>query len=131
MELTLSAAGTYTLVIANGAYAGCDTGTSCTLTGSFSSSSTQITMEPGGFSFEYWGIMKDEITFNYSIQGNKMTLTMDHEGTRVTIVLQSAEAFSKRYSDYGAFGAGPAITRTRVHGVDMIALVVGGELMFR
>ena len=79
VELRLSAAGTYTFVIANDAFGFCETGTTCTDTGRFSSTSTQITMDAG---------TEDEITFNYSLRGTTLTLTTDVEGTQLTMVLQ-------------------------------------------
>jgi hypothetical protein len=78
MQVTLTSAKTYTLVITDDAFGACDAGTSCTETGSYSSTSTQITLDPG----------PDEVTFNYSIQGNTMTFTGNIDGDPVTVVLQ-------------------------------------------
>jgi hypothetical protein len=79
MRITLTASKTYTVVVTDDALGTCETATDCTETGSYSSTSTQITIDPG---------LEDEVTFNYSIQGTTMTFTGDIDGTPVTIILQ-------------------------------------------
>jgi lipocalin-like protein len=79
MQITLTAAKTYTFVITNDALGSCDGATSCTQSGTYSSTSTQITFDPGD---------PDEVTLNHSAQGTTMTLTGDIDGDPVTIVLQ-------------------------------------------
>lgn len=79
MRLTLTAARTYTMVITNDAIGACDEDSSCTAAGTYSSTSTQLTFDPG---------LEDEVTFTYLIQGSTMTLTGDIDGTPVTMVLQ-------------------------------------------
>ena len=81
LTITLSAAKTYTIVVTDDLLGTCDQGTTCTETGSYSSTSTQITIDPG---------LEDEVTFNYSIQGNSMTFTGSIDGNPVTVVLQKA-----------------------------------------
>ena len=79
MELTLTAGKTYTIVITDDFLGTCDPETSCTESGSYSSTSTQITMDPG---------TEDEVTFNYSISGSTMTFTGNIEGIPVTMILR-------------------------------------------
>ena len=79
MTLTLTAAKTYTIVITDDAIGTCDQATTCTETGTYSSTSTEITIDPA---------TDDEVTFNYSIQGSTMTFTGNIDGTPVTMVLQ-------------------------------------------
>jgi hypothetical protein len=79
MELTLTAGKTYTIVITGDAIGTCEAASDCTETGSYSSTSTQITIDPG---------LEDEVTFNYSINGTTMTFTGDIDGIPVTMVLQ-------------------------------------------
>lgn len=79
MELTLTAARTYTIVITDDLLGLCEPATSCTETGTYSATSTRITMDPN---------TEDEVTFNYSINGTTMTFTGDIEGTQVTMILR-------------------------------------------
>lgn len=79
MRITFTAARTYSMVITNDAFGSCDEENSCTATGTYSSTSTHLTFDPG---------LEDEITFTYSIQGATLTLTGDIDGTPVSIVLQ-------------------------------------------
>ena len=80
-RLTLTAARTYTFLITNDITDACEGATTCTDTGAYSSTSTQITLDPG---------TPDAITFNYAIQGSTLTLTGDIEGIPVTMVLQKS-----------------------------------------
>lgn len=79
MKLTLSASKSYTIVITNDAIGSCENATTCTDTGIFSSTSTQITMDPG---------TTNEITFSYVINGSTMTFTGNIDDVPVTVVLQ-------------------------------------------
>ena len=79
MELTLTASETYTIVITDDFLGTCDPEPTCTETGSYSSTSTQITLDPN---------TEDEVTFNYSINGTTMTFTGNIEGTQVTMILR-------------------------------------------
>jgi len=79
MKFTFTAAETYSLVITGDAIGGCETSSDCTENGTYSATTTRITMDAG---------TPDEVTFNYSIQGTRLTFTGDIEGTPVTIVLQ-------------------------------------------
>ena len=79
MELTLTAARTYTVVITDDFFDTCEGATSCTETGSYSSTATRITMDPG---------TEDEATFNYSINGSTMTFTADVDGIPVIMILR-------------------------------------------
>lgn len=56
----------------------CDVGTSCTTTGTWSSTSTTFTLDPG---------TEDEVVFNYTINGNTMTWTGSINGNAATVVL--------------------------------------------
>ena len=79
MKLTLTAGKTYTMVITDDFFGSCESAASCTESGSYSSTSTRITMDPN---------TEDEVTFNYSINGTTMTFTGDIEGTQVTLILR-------------------------------------------
>jgi len=79
MKLTLTAGKTYTIVITDDVFGSCEAAASCTESGSYSSTSTRITMDPN---------TEDEVTFNYSINGTTMTFTGDIEGTQVTMILR-------------------------------------------
>lgn len=79
VKITLTAGKTYTLVITNDFTGACEDSPNCTDTGAYSSTSTQITLDPG---------TPDEVTFNYAIQGSTMTLTGDIDGIPVTMKLQ-------------------------------------------
>ena len=78
MKLTFTAGNTYTIVIKDDIFDYCDTGTSCTESGSYAVTATQVRMDPG---------TEDEVTFNYSVQGATLTFTTDVEGTRLTMIL--------------------------------------------
>ena len=79
MKFTFTATDTYSLVITGDAFGGCETSSDCTENGTYAATTTRITMDAG---------TPDEVTFNYSIQGARLTFTGDVEGTPVTIVLQ-------------------------------------------
>lgn len=78
--MTFASGGTYTLDVTNDLVDICDTGpgTDCIVTGSFSSSGGQLTVDPGTV---------DEVVFDFTIQGTTLTLTGDIGGTPATIVL--------------------------------------------
>lgn len=78
--ITLNDNGTYSLAVSGdtlGAF--CDSGTSCSDSGSFESTSTTLTFDPGTV---------DEAAFDYSISGNTLTLDGEIEGTAVTATFQ-------------------------------------------
>ncbi|HUG40164.1 MAG TPA: hypothetical protein VMM12_06760 [Longimicrobiales bacterium] len=81
LELTLSAGGTATAVIAgDDLHAFCvDPATACTITGDYTSTSSTITLDLGD---------DDESTFTYQIQGSTMTWTGDIGGTPITASFQ-------------------------------------------
>jgi hypothetical protein len=78
LSIALSAAGTYTLTVTNDLIEACDGAANCTQTGSYTATSTQLTMDPGTV---------DTITFGYTIQGTTLTLSGNIDGTPVTVVL--------------------------------------------
>ena len=55
----------------------CDVGTSCTETGSYTASDTQIILDPN----------EDPQTLNYLISGSTVTVNADMEGTPITLVM--------------------------------------------
>ena len=81
IELTLTAARTYTVLVTGDLIGSCDPVSDCTDTGTYSFTPNQITMDAG---------TEDEVTFNYATQGTTMTFTGDVEGTPITMVLQRA-----------------------------------------
>ena len=80
LTMTFTSGGSYTLQFTN-APAGtfCQAGTNCTESGSFTSTASTLTFDPGTV---------DETTFNYVIQGTTVTVTGVIEGDQVTIVLE-------------------------------------------
>ena len=66
----------YALVITNAQADLCDGAANCTNTGTYSATSSQITLDPG---------TPDAITFSYTISGSTMTWTGSIEGIPVTI----------------------------------------------
>jgi hypothetical protein len=79
MEITFTTAGTYTVNITNDALGTCGGPTSCTESGTYTATSTRITLDPGS---------EDETVFNFAIQGNTMTFTWTIAEASVTMVLQ-------------------------------------------
>ena len=77
LTFTINEGGTYSLAVTGDAVGACDTGTSCTNTGTWSSTTTTFTLDPG---------TQDAVTFNYSISGNTMTWTGSIDGNAATIV---------------------------------------------
>jgi hypothetical protein len=89
MRLTLSADGTYSVVIENDSFGYCAPGPSCSATGQYSSTPTQIRID----SARAWWMgpgTEEEITFDYSMHGTTMMFTTDIEGTRTTLILQKS-----------------------------------------
>jgi len=66
----------YSLTVTNDLADICQGTTSCTTSGTYSATSSQITLDPG---------TTDEVTFSYNIQGSTMTWTGFIEGAPVTI----------------------------------------------
>jgi hypothetical protein len=81
LSIALSADDTYTLTVANDLIGACEPDLSCSQTGSYAATSTQLTIDPG---------TADAVSFSYAIQGNTMTLTGSIDGIPVTIVLTRA-----------------------------------------
>jgi hypothetical protein len=81
MVVTLAPGGTYTISFTNDVVGLCDPdpGPDCTFTGTYSSTASTLTLDPGTI---------DETTFNYTIVGTTVTLTGTIDGAAVTIVLQ-------------------------------------------
>jgi hypothetical protein len=79
ITITFQSNGNYSVEITNDVAGLCDVGTSCTLTGPYSSGSGTVTLDPG---------TQDETVFDYTITGTTLTLTGNIDGTDVTIVLQ-------------------------------------------
>jgi len=76
LRVTLSATGTYTLVVTGDLVGSCDPGPNCTETGNYTYTATNITIDPG---------LADEVTFAYTIQGTTLTFTGSIGGNPVTI----------------------------------------------
>jgi hypothetical protein len=80
MTISFTGAKTYTAQLTDPSGDSCDNGaTTCTETGAYTSTSTQITLDPG---------TDDEVTLAYSIQGITMTFTGNLDGIPVTMVLE-------------------------------------------
>jgi hypothetical protein len=77
LTLTLTNANTYTIVIENDTLGACEPGPDCTQNGNYTSTSTQITLDPD--------LPEETTTFAYTIQGSVLTLTGSIDGTPVTI----------------------------------------------
>jgi hypothetical protein len=78
MTLTVNSDGTYSLFFNNDLIGSCNGTSSCTQTGDYSKTSSQLTFDAG---------TADETTLNYAISGNSMTLTGTIDGTPVTLIL--------------------------------------------
>lgn len=81
LTLTLTASGTYTLVITGDLIDACDPGPNCTETGAYTFTATTITVAPN---------TADAVTFAYSIQGTTMTFTGSLNGIPATITFTRA-----------------------------------------
>ncbi len=57
----------------------CDSGTSCTITGTYSSTGSTITFDPGDV---------DSVVASYSISGDTMTMTATDAGTTIVAVFE-------------------------------------------
>lgn len=79
VEITFTAAGTYSVTMTGNLSDACGPASTCTETGTYASTSTRITMDPGS---------EDEMVFNYSIQRSTMTFTGEIEGVAVKMILQ-------------------------------------------
>lgn len=77
MEITFTAVRTFTWVTRDEVYDSCE-GQTCTVTGTYSATSTQITMTSA----------PEDVIFNYAIQGTTMTFTGTESGVPVTMVLR-------------------------------------------
>lgn len=74
LTLTLSEAGDYTLDISGDLIGACEPNPSCTQTGAYTNTETEITLDPG---------TAEEVTLSYVIQGTTLTLTGAINGTPV------------------------------------------------
>lgn len=81
LTLTLTAAGTYSLVVTGDVVGICDPGPNCTQTGAYRSTATTITTDPG---------TAGEQTFAYTIQGTTLTFTGSLSGVPATITFTKA-----------------------------------------
>ena len=79
MTLTLTAADTYILIITDDVFETCLPAESCTQTGTYSATATQITLDPG---------LRDGGAFNYAINGTTMTFNGEIGAVPVTMVWQ-------------------------------------------
>ena len=77
MSFVFADDGTYSFTVANDQGGLCDVGTSCTETGNYTASDTQIILDPN----------EDPQTLNYSISGSTVTVNADMEGTPITLVM--------------------------------------------
>lgn len=64
LTVTLDDSGTYTFEVENDLIGVCDPDPDCSEDGTYTSTDTQITLDPG---------TEDEVTFNYTITGSTMT----------------------------------------------------------
>lgn len=79
VEITFTPAGTYSVTMTGDFSEACGIASTCTETGTYASTSTRITLDPGS---------EDELVLSYSIQGRTMTFTGEVEGMAVKMVLQ-------------------------------------------
>ena len=77
MSFAFASDGTYVFTVANDQGGLCDVGVSCTETGSYTATDTQIVLDPDD----------DPQTLNYTISGTTVTVNANIEGTPVTIVM--------------------------------------------
>lgn len=78
LTLTFEENGDYSLTVAGDATGVfCETGTTCSESGTFTYTSSRFTFDPGTV---------DETDLDYSISGDTLTVTGDIEGTNVTFV---------------------------------------------
>ena len=81
LTLTLSEAGDYTLDISGDLIGACDPDPSCSQSGSYTNTDTQITLDPG---------TAEAVTLAYVIQGTTLTLTGAINGTPVSFTFTRA-----------------------------------------
>lgn len=78
ITLALNSSNTFVLTVTGDLTGVCGGASSCTENGSYSSTATQITLNPG---------TEDEVTFNYALLGQTLTLTGSIDGNQATITL--------------------------------------------
>lgn len=78
LVMTFESGGTYTLEFTNDQIGACNPGPDCTQTGTLEFTGSHFTLDAGTV---------DEVTLNYSIQGDTMTITGTIDAIPVTIVL--------------------------------------------
>jgi len=81
MVVTLTDNDNYSIVITGDILEMCATAVGCTQTGSYSATSTQITLDPG---------LATEIIFDYSLSGTTMTATGNVNGTPINMILRKS-----------------------------------------
>ena len=79
LVMTLAPAGTYTFDFTNDMINACNPGPDCTQTGTYSSTATTVTFDPG---------TADQTVFNYTIVGTTLTVTGTIDLIPVTITLE-------------------------------------------
>lgn len=82
LSITFSSSGTYTLTVANDLIGACDQGLTCTQTGTYAATSSQITLDPGD--------VESETVFDYTLSGSTLVLTGEIDGNPVTATFAKA-----------------------------------------
>lgn len=78
MSITLETGGDYTFVVTGDQVGICGQVSSCTETGDYTSTTTQLVIDPSG---------GDAVTFTFAIVGSTMTWTGSIDGNAVTVVM--------------------------------------------
>lgn len=78
VEITFTAAGTYSVTMTGDFSNACAPASTCTETGTYASTATRITLDPGS---------EEELVLNYAIQGRTMTFTGEVDGMALRMIL--------------------------------------------
>lgn len=78
LGVTLDASGTYDIEVEDDQVGMCDPGPDCSREGSYTSTDTQVVLDPG---------TDDEVAFSYSITGTTMTWSGAVQGVAATVTL--------------------------------------------
>jgi len=81
LTATFATNGSYTVAVTGDLIGACNPGPDCTASGTYSSTATQVTLDPG---------TADAVTFNYLVSGTTLMLTGSIEAIPVTIMLSKA-----------------------------------------